>query len=119
MTLALGNGDYGWFSTFVGITLTLLVLAFHRPASATTSPLSESKPSHEDQKRRRWLIRLAFGFTLTLCLYVTLAWALQYVNVDPWLELSILVVVAIILACVERAMGDFLDAEAHASSHPA
>lgn len=64
VTLATDDGDWTAFSTFVGATLCLLVLAFHRPVQAARGP-------------RPWLMRLSFGFTLSLCLFIPLAWPLQ------------------------------------------
>jgi hypothetical protein len=98
VTVALGDGAYGWFSTFVGMTLTLLVLAFHRPTPPT--PV-----------RRSWLIRLAFGFTLTLCLFIAVAWGLQYWTTSPWLALLILTVPSVLIAVMEPRIGHALDKE--------
>lgn len=64
VTLATDEGDWTAFSTFVGVTLCLLVLAFHRPVPIARGP-------------RSWLMRLSFGFTLSLCVFIALAWPLQ------------------------------------------
>jgi hypothetical protein len=93
VTLATDDGDWTAFSTFVGVTLCLLVLAFHRPVHVARGP-------------RPWLMRSSFGFTLSLCLFIALAWPLQSaavtsvilttdVGVGTWLTIWALVLTAL------------------------
>lgn len=59
-TVAMTDGEWTWFTTFLGVTLTAMLLALHR-----WSPRNLSL--------RTILHALAFGFVFTLCM--ALAWA--------------------------------------------
>lgn len=58
--VALADGDWSVLSTFAGALLGVMVVAFRRP--------SPQLPSI-----RTWLIRLAFGLTAALCVYLIVA----------------------------------------------
>lgn len=103
ITVATGSGAWTAFSSFVGLVLLTLVLAFHRPMPRTRSV-------------RSLLMRGAFGATLTLCLYIVLAWFLQgtWADMDqapaaPMLLLN--VAVTVVFAAMERRVSRLLDAE--------
>ena len=75
-SVGMTEGDWTWFTTFLGVTLTAMILALHRwsPPRLTF---------------RSVLLALAFGLVLTLCLTLVLARPLQpnFGNImeDKWM----------------------------------
>jgi hypothetical protein len=63
VTVATGSGDWTMISTFIGVLLCTIVLAFHR-----ATPLGVI---------RAWFVRFAFGFTFSLCLAIAIAYPIQ------------------------------------------
>lgn len=105
VTLALGEGPYGWLNTGVGITLTLLLAAYYRPRN--TPPRT---------KGDAYFRAFAFGAVAGLLVAMILAWAVQgglslqglhYRKKDnpanPWVA-SIWLVSAVALAVLHRVM---------------
>ncbi|MDT0185697.1 hypothetical protein Q9S36_36475 [Microbacterium sp. ARD31] len=101
VTLATGNGAWTAFSSFVGLLLLVLVLGFHRSMPQLRSI-------------RALVMRLAFGGTVTLCLYIVASWPLQ----ETWADidqapagpaLAAMVGVSIVIAALEGAISRFLN----------
>lgn len=64
VTFVTGNGDWSPAAVLVGISLGLVVIAFHRPVGASPTP-------------RHALLRLAFGAVIGLTVAIGFAWPLQ------------------------------------------
>lgn len=100
MTLATSAGEWGAFSSFVGATLVLVVLAFHRTVGYPGP--------------RAVLMRLVFGMTLTLCLLNVLAWPVSKIassgDVLSGQAMTCAAVVAGLLASAEPKIARWLDA---------
>lgn len=101
--VALSDGNWGSLSTFAGGLLGVMVIAFHRPA-----------PNF--RCLRTWLIRIAFGLALALCLYLLMAWPLDALfhhlrlETGYWAEIS-LVGLGVILAVTEPQLMRAIDRE--------
>lgn len=92
------SGRWSALSTFAGLMLAVMVLAFHKPAPAT-------------RNGRAWLIRAAFGFAMALAVYIVAAWPLQAVC---WLQsqtgqLAVICCAAAFFTALERHIMKAID----------
>lgn len=78
ITMFSAEGKWSMGSTFFGVLLAIVVLAFHR-----SSP--------DPWTVRKILIQVAFGFTLVICVLVIIAYPLQVATGDDLLNSSLFV----------------------------
>jgi hypothetical protein len=102
ITLFTAAGNWSVTSSFFGVLLAVLVLAFHRPAP------------HKQWTVRKILIQVAFGFTLVVCGMLIAAYPLQTTTGDRFLDDSSFVALVLfgggfILAVLEPPISYLLD----------
>ncbi|MGW6459464.1 hypothetical protein ACWF94_26645 [Streptomyces sp. NPDC055078] len=66
LSAALAQGSWEWFSTYIGVTLLVLVFTFYRPPARTPGPGSDY----------RWSMA-AYSMVIGLCVAIALAPAMQ------------------------------------------